>query len=117
MPKYKFHFDMLSIKKQRWKHNFPRSKKMSKKIEKLIKVKSIMKVTIDSMRISIGEKKYELLFTDDLERTCSSCAFYDKNFRDINLTCPKLYECGNILYPCSCRESNFKGYWVEVQNE
>ena len=75
------------------------------------------KVTIESMRISIGEKKYELRFTDEIERTCSRCVFNDKHFWDLNLKCPRLYKCGSILYPCSCKESNFKGYWVEVKNE
>lgn len=73
------------------------------------------KLTIESMRISIGDKKFELRFAGEDEHTCYCCAFYGKRFQDLNLDCPSLYEDGSILYPCVCRETNFRGYWVEVK--
>ena len=71
-----------------------------------------MKMSIESMRIDIDGKKYELRIAgrDDNTNTCSLCAFYD-----IKARCPRIYENSSDIYPCSCKEANFRGYWVEVK--
>ena len=74
-----------------------------------------MKMLIDSMRIAIDGKKYELRIAETEVRVrdiCRLCAFAD----NLDMACPHIIGSSlNAVKLCMCRQANFRGYWEEVK--
>ena len=72
-------------------------------------------ITIDSMRVDIDGKKYELRIAETgvgARDICRLCAFADK----LDMACPLVLDRFlNIVKLCVCRQAGFRGYWVEVE--
>ena len=74
-----------------------------------------MKMSIESVRVDIGGRKYELRIAETvvgMRDICRLCAFAD----NLDMACPHIIGSSlNAVKLCMCRQANFRGYWEEVK--